>query len=179
MRPDKKLKKMKKKKDRLTWQNAEPWNLVKKHLDVWDGDKQRDASEVGPLALGYLGEFGGRPFFFFLHFSDPDHNGHKYGENSEHYSGAIITCDGWLVKLRRKLTELGIADRTLIYVTTDHGFDEGEKSHKNAPHIWIATNDKSIAAAAGDQMDITPTILAREGVDPAVLSPPLPGRPLF
>jgi predicted AlkP superfamily pyrophosphatase or phosphodiesterase len=157
---------------------AEPWNVVKTHFDVWDGDKQRDASEVGPLALGYLGKYASTPFFFFLHFSDPDHAGHKHGENSDEYSNGIIECDKWLGEIRLKLASLGIADKTLIYVTTDHGFDEGMPTHKNAPEIWLITNDKSVTASSGDQMDITPTILKRDGIDPASVQPSLPGKPL-
>ena len=158
---------------------AEPWNLVKNHLDVWDGDKQRDASEVGPAALNYLRKFSGSPFFFFLHFSDPDHNGHRYGENSDQYSNGIITCDKWLGDVKRELAELGISDRTLIYVTSDHGFDEGLRSHKNAPYVWLATNDKRIKADAADQMDIAPTILERDGIPPETMSPKMPGKTLF
>ncbi|MFA6448331.1 MAG: alkaline phosphatase family protein [bacterium] len=167
------------KQKKLKIRPAEPWNNAKAHLDVWDGDKQRDAAEVGPFALEYVRKYAAEPFFFFLHFSDPDHNGHKHGENSKEYSDAIITCDKWLGGLREKLAAHGIADKTLIYVTADHGFDEGLRTHKNAPYVWLATNDKGITAAAGDQMDITPTLLKREGLDPVAIQPPLPGKPLY
>jgi predicted AlkP superfamily pyrophosphatase or phosphodiesterase len=167
------------KKKKAMQRPAEPWFNAKASLDVWDGDKQRDADVVGPLALGYLQQYAAKPFFFFLHFSDPDHNGHRFGENSDNYSNAIITCDEWLGKLRVKLAELGIADKTLIYVNADHGFDEGMRMHKNAPYVFLATNDKGITAKSGDQMDIVPTVLKREGLDPASFQPPLPGKPLF
>lgn len=157
---------------------AEPWNLVKAHLDVWDGDQQRDADVVGDKALQYLKNFADRPFFFFLHFSDPDHNGHRSGENSNEYANGIILCDEWLGRVRKQLETLGIADRTLIYVTTDHGFDEGKPMHANAPHTWLVTND-NLTAQYGDQMDIAPTILKRVGIDPDGFNPPLPGKPLF
>jgi hypothetical protein len=45
--------------------------------------------------------------------------------------------------------------------------------------VFLATNDKGIKAPSGLQMDITPTILKRYGIDPASFQPPLPGKPLF
>jgi len=158
---------------------AEPWNLVKNHMDVWDGDKGRNASKVGPQALNYLDEYGKKRFFFFLHFSDPDSKGHAFGENSDEYSNAIITCDTWLGEIRNRLKELGIDQNTLIYVTSDHGFDEGKKTHGNAPYVWLATNDSDLIAKEGDQMDIAPTILERLGIDVAIFQPVMPGKLLY
>jgi hypothetical protein len=65
----------------------------------------------------------------------------------------------------------------LVYVSADHGFEVGTKNHRNAPHIFLATSDPSVSQA-GQQRDITPTILRAMGVDLAKISPALPGRPL-
>lgn len=169
--------KVKGKKKKKAMQPAEPWNIARKNIDVWDGDKSRHADEVGALAFGHLNEYKKKRFLFFIHFSDPDHAGHKFGENSAEHEKAIILCDTWLGKLRGELAELGIDGRTALLVTTDHGFDEGARSHKNAPHIWLAANRKSNVKSA-DQMDVAPTVLKLFGVDTKSAKPPLPGKPL-
>ena len=40
----------------------------------------------------------------------------------------------------KKLKELQLCDKTLIYVTADHGFDEDRKGHADAPYFFLATN---------------------------------------
>jgi len=172
-------KKIKKKKKADIPVTPEPWHLIRPNIDVWDGDISRSAAEVGPLSIKHIEQHASQSFFFFLHFGDPDRNGHDFGENSKEYEQGIILCDTWLGAMLHKLEDLGIADRTLIYVTTDHGFDEGGFHHRNAPHIWLVTNDTSITNVNGDQMDIVPTILKREGIDPESVKPSLPGKPLF
>lgn len=156
---------------------GEPWYLVYKNMDVWDGEKARDATVVGPLALGYLDKYGKDRFFMFFHFSDPDSKGHKSGENSQQETDAYILCDKWLGEVVSKLKSQGIYDKTLVYVTSDHGFDEGAKSHKNAPYTFLASNDKNVTKN-GNQKDIVPTILAEMGVDSAKFEPKLPGKSL-
>jgi hypothetical protein len=53
----------------------------------------------------------------------------------------------------------------------------GTDHHGNATHIVLATSDPSVTQA-GQQRDITPTILRAMGVDLAKISPTLPGKPL-
>ncbi len=136
----------------------------------------------GPVMLRALRSLKDRAFFAFFHFSDPDHAGHTYGENSQEYSEAITLCDLWLGRIVATLQELGIFDKTLIYVTTDHGFDEGRKTHSNAPEIWLVTNDPAVASPEEGialQGDIVPTILERLGFELGALEPSLPGRSLL
>jgi len=155
---------------------GEPFYLTKRRLDVFDSD-QRSADETGPLCLKYLAQFKEPRFLAFLHFSDPDHAGHKHGIDSREYREAAIACDDWLGKIVGWLNEQGLRDVTPIYVTTDHGFDEHGKSHSNAPHGWLATNDKCVTRG-GIIADIAATILWRFGVDLAKLDPAPVGRPL-
>lgn len=53
----------------------------------------------------------------------------------------------------------------------------GTTHHKAAPYVFLASNDKHVSRN-GCRADITPTILARLGVDPAKLTPALDGEPL-
>ena len=140
------------------------------------------AERNGPLMLRALEALKGKPFFAFFHFSDPDHAGHNHGENSREYSAAIRLCDRWLGEIVSKLRELGIYERTLIYISTDHGFDEGRRSHLNAPDIWFVTNDPRVMPlpdGMATQRNIAPTILERLGFDLDSLEPPLPGQSLL
>jgi len=132
---------------------------------------------VGKKTLELLEQNRNRKFFFFVHFADPDHQGHKYGENSKEYNDALIACDVWLGKIIKKLKELNLYEKTLIYVTADHGFDEGEKDHRDAPYIFLATNDPAVMRR-GTRADIAPTILERFGIDLSKIEPPLDGHPL-
>jgi len=140
------------------------------------------AERNGPIMLRALEALKDQPFFAFFHFSDPDHAGHAHGENSQEYSEAIETCDRWLGEIVSELKELGIYEKTFIYVTTDHGFDEGRSSHRAAPEIWLVTNDPQVVPperSEANQRDLAPTILERFGFELAWIEPPLPGRSLL
>lgn len=156
---------------------GEPFYNAKPAIDLFQGDNARPADEVGKLALDSLDQYSKGRFFAFFHFGDPDSAGHKYGENSQEYSNAIIEVDQWLGRIVEKLKELGIYEETRIYVTSDHGFDEGKTTHSMAPYVFLATNDPAIEQR-GDQRDIVPTILTRMGVDISKVNPPLLGRSL-
>jgi predicted AlkP superfamily pyrophosphatase or phosphodiesterase len=162
----------------LCYLPAEPYFLTKNNIDVYDNN-HADASVVGPKALGYIDRFASRRFFFFFHFSDPDHAGHKFGENSQQYSDAIVICDDWLGRIIDKLDEHGIYECTTIYVTTDHGFDEGAHAHRDAPDIWFVSNEPGLKSVLADQRDVAPTVLSRFGIDVSSIRPKLPGRSLL
>jgi predicted AlkP superfamily pyrophosphatase or phosphodiesterase len=155
---------------------GEPFFLTKKHLDVFDVE-QRDADIVGPLCLRYLKQYKAMRFFAFLHFSDPDHAGHLHGSDSSQYRQAMVDCDKWLGRIILWLKQENLYGSTLIYVTTDHGFDLHARDHNNAPHSWLVTNDKCVGKG-GIIADIAATILVRFGVDLAKLTTPLLGKPL-
>ena len=157
---------------------GEPYYLVRPGITVWDGDQMRPASAVGEKAVSYIRDYAkkGR-FFLFVHFPDIDLSGHRYGEASEAYDSAMVECDRWLGKIMTELETQGIDGRTLVYVSADHGFELGSKTHGHAPHIFLATSDPSVTQA-GQQRDITPTILRAMGVDLAKIDPALPGKPL-
>lgn len=157
----------------------EPWCQVKKNLDTFENGLGENAA-VGEQALALLEQHkGAERIFAFFHFWDPDHTGHAEGEASAAYSKKILDDDAWLGKIVAKLEALGLYQQTLIYVVTDHGFDEGLKSHANAPFGVMGTNDPAVIRS-GDRKDVAPTILKRFGVslDAAGDIPAVDGTPL-
>jgi hypothetical protein len=155
---------------------AKPYFHAKDHMDMFlNGVGENE--NVGMEALENLEKYKDRRFFFFIHFAQPDHAGHSYGENSQEYTDAIKSDDEWTGKIVQKLKELGLYDETLLYITADHGFDEGRKTHSYAPFVFLASNDPNLARN-GDRADITPTILKRFGLDLSKIEPSLDGAPL-
>jgi len=155
---------------------AQPFAKTKDAMDVFmNGLTTNDA--VGAKTLELLARYGTNKFFFFVHFAESDHQGHLFGENSKEYNDALISEDMWLGRILSKLKALGLYEATRVYVTADHGFDEGQKRHHNAPYVFLATNDADLVGM-GKRVDIAPTILARFGVDLSTLQPPLDGHSL-
>jgi arylsulfatase A-like enzyme len=156
--------------------NGSPYYTMHKNVDQWHFGLMRD-SRVGNKTLAMLDQYYTKPFFFFVHFAEVDHAGHKFGEWSKQYDAAIVSGDKQLGRIMDKLEELGVSEKTLIYVTADHGFDVGAKMHHHAPYVFLATNDQTVVRG-GTRADIAPTILARLGVDLSKIAPPLDGEPL-
>lgn len=154
-----------------------PYYTMHKACDVWEYGLMED-EKVGTVAMQMLEKFKDKPFFFFVHFATVDHQGHRFGENSKEYNDALISNDAWLGKIMAKLKELGLYDKTIIYVTADHGFNEGGTGHSYAPYVFLGTNDP-LVKRNGMRQDIAPTILARFGVDLSKFQPPLDGEPLI
>lgn len=171
-------------KNKLTVENgqkyllidAEPYHYSYKNIDVFiNGLKTNEI--VGLKTISYLQEYKDETFFFFVHFAEIDHQGHMFGENSQQYSQALQSCDYWTGKIIESLKQLNLYNKTIIYVTADHGFDEGQRTHNNAPYIFLATNDPKVKHD-GDRRDITPTILKTFGLDLNKIQPRLDGQPL-
>jgi hypothetical protein len=142
---------------------GQPWCYTKDFLDYYENDLRLN-EVVGGRALELLEQHQSDLFFAFFLFRDPDVTGHVAGEDSDDYSRVMIEVDGWLGQIMAKLQDLGIADRTLVYVTTDHGFDEGLYRHGNAPYGFLATNDP-LVVREGDRRDLAATILETYGID--------------
>ncbi len=161
------------------------WNIygnifynTQSNVDIYDNTyNYRTSDEIGESTLKYLEEYYTNRFVFLAHFSEPDISGHKYNESSIQYSEGIVTVDRWLGKIMDKLKSLGIYEKTLIYVVSDHGFDRDGYYHWCAPYTFLATNDPIIMRNA-DRKDITPHILDRIGIDVEKIYPRMDGRPL-
>ena len=156
---------------------GKPYYNSKDGMDLFLNGLMENA-KVGEKTLELLEKYRDKRFFLFVHFAEVDHNGHRFGENSKEYNDALISCDTFTGKIVQKLKGLGLYDGTLTYITADHGFDEGMTTHRSAPYVFLATNDAHVRRN-GSRADITPTILARLGVDLSKIDPPLSGKPLI
>jgi hypothetical protein len=155
---------------------GKPYMNCVESMDVWTNGLLLDDA-VGAKTLDLLETYRDKRFFFFIHFAEIDTRGHLFGENSPQSDSAYKSADTWTGRIVDKLKELSLYEKTLVYVTADHGFDEGLKTHNDAPYVFLATNDRQVVRP-GLREDIAPTILERFGLDLSKLTPALDGRPL-
>jgi hypothetical protein len=148
---------------------GQPWCLTKDHLDYYENDLRYN-SLVANRALDLVEAHRADLFVALILFRDPDVTGHVAGEDSSFYTNRLLELDALLGQIVAKLDTLGIHDRTLVYVTTDHGFDEGSNWHNNAPFGFLASNDPLVMRMA-DRKDLAPTILERYGVSRGPIGP--------
>jgi arylsulfatase A-like enzyme len=155
---------------------GKPYYNMSRNTDLFENGLVLD-EKVGKRAIEVIDANKDKRFFLFVHFAEVDHSGHKYGENSKEYNDALISNDKWTGKIIKELKKKGIYKKTLIYITADHGFDEGQKQHSNAPYVFLATNAKNIIRD-GRRQDVAPTILEAFGLDLSKIKPKLDGIPL-
>lgn len=158
---------------------------------------QRRAAQVEERAGPWIERVAGRPFFAWVHFYDPHapytppppYNT-RYAKNP--YDGEVAYTDEILGRLLARLARLGIADRTLVILTADHGEALGE--HKEEEHgffvydvtlrVPLILRMPGRIAAGGRvktearSIDLLPTILDLAGVRTGI-PPGLPGRSLL
>ena len=155
---------------------GKPWYHAGRHCDVWING----LGEGGKLVERVIAELEKRKdrrFFFFIHFAEPDHLGHAFGENSQEYADGFRLDDRYSGLIIDKLKTLGLYQKTLIYVIADHGFDKGKRNHLYAPFVFAGTNDATVVRSVGTREDIAPTILKRFGLDLSRIEPRLDGYP--
>jgi len=160
-------------KTRIRDAPGSPYYNMYTALEVWEFGLIQD-KKVGSRALELLEKYKDKPFFFFVHFAEVDAKGQKHGENSTEYNDALVSNDFWTGKIMDRVKELGLADKTQVYVTSDHGFNEGEKSYSFAPYVFLATNNKEVNRN-GRRQDVAPTILEAFGLDLRIVELPLDG----
>jgi predicted AlkP superfamily pyrophosphatase or phosphodiesterase len=62
-----------------------------------------------------------KPNLCFIHFSDPDDTGHKYGWGSPQQIEAFGGVDKALAEVVKSIQAAGISDRSVLIITADHG----------------------------------------------------------
>lgn len=133
--------------------------------------------------LPLLADFDGKPFFAFLHQKGIDMAGHGVGDRSLQYRVAMIATDQRLKEMLEELERLGMADRTHVFVTTDHGFWHNQHLGGVRPVIgrtWFAAQkDSLLCYKRANVLDVVPTILASFGIDPSTSLPAMPGSSLL
>lgn len=145
----------------------------------------RDAEDITDHALAFVREPRSQPFFLWLHYFDP----HKPYAPPEDLAGELAPyhaeirrVDRELGRLLDELDALGLAERTLVVVTSDHG--EGQGQHGEATHSYFVYESTMrvplIFAGAGVPVGVRARSLARTvDVMPTVLEllglPPLAG----
>ncbi len=141
---------------------SQPFCITKTKVDHFENGLFLE-KHVGEAALGLLEQHRDERILALFHFAQPDDIGHLCGENCPIYSASIVSVDEWLGRIVEKLRDLGIYEKTFIYVISDHGFDETRWNHRNAPYTIMATNDTSVMRH-GDRKDLAPTLLERYGI---------------
>lgn len=155
---------------------GKPWYRVSRHFDLWINGLETN-EKVTERVLIELDKRKDHRFFFFVHFAQPDHLGHQFGENSKEYDSGFLADDRYSGLIIDQLKKLGVYEKTLVYVISDHGFDSGKKSHLYAPFVFAATNDTTTVRKEGTREDIAPTILKKFGLDLSKIEPALDGFP--
>lgn len=75
--------------------------------------------ETAALAANYIRTK--RPAFLFVHLDHVDHVGHGVGHGTPRYYEAVAKADALIGTIREAVAEAGIADETVIIVSSDHG----------------------------------------------------------
>ena len=120
-------------------------------------------------------------FYLRVHFTEPDQDGHGYGDSSPEYKQSMITCDEGVGMILDALEDANVLDTTLVMVGTDHGmYGTG---HGAGPWPDVAddlnelvfvishTSVRHEESIPVSQQDIAPTVLTTMGVDLSPLTP--------
>jgi hypothetical protein len=75
--------------------------------------------ETAALAAAYIK--AKKPNFLFVHLDHVDHAGHEYGHGTPRYYESVAKADRLIGDIRQATIDAGIADDTVILVSSDHG----------------------------------------------------------
>jgi arylsulfatase A-like enzyme len=148
--------------------------------------QRRDGVSVMDAALGWLKARRARPFFCWIHFSDPhfpyDARPETFGDTftERPYDAGIAYADLQVGRLTEFLQSHELSERTLIVVVGDHG--EGLMEHGELQHgmqLYNSTLHVPLIVAGPDfiqpgvrpavpvsHVDVAPTILCSLGIGP-------------
>lgn len=143
---------------------------------------ERKADEMTRRAVELLSDNKDRPFFLFLHYYDP-HQRYEAPEPfasryADGYKAEIAFVDHAFGKLIAAIRTLGLADRTLVVFTSDHGEGLGEHGEDTHSYFLYDTTQHvplilwspgrvpagQVVEAQVRLVDLTPTVLAYVGL---------------
>lgn len=103
------------------------------------------------------------PLFIYCHYLDP-HSPYNRGENKDgepfdRYLSEVALDDGYIKEIADTITELGIEDRTMLVVSSDHGeaFGEHGVEHRHSVNLY-------------EELIHVPLIVRGPGVEPREIS---------
>ncbi|HSS78760.1 MAG TPA: sulfatase-like hydrolase/transferase [Thermoanaerobaculia bacterium] len=158
------------------------------------GGLQRPGGETLKLSQSWLESVKDKPFFFFFHiyephtpYAPPEPYASRY---SSKYDGEIATADHIVGTLVDDLKRLGVYDRALVVLLSDHGEglgDHGEDEHgvllyNEAIHVPLMVKLPKAQQAGGTTgrpvqlLDVAPTVLGLLGLE---VPKPMPGVSLL
>jgi arylsulfatase A-like enzyme/tetratricopeptide (TPR) repeat protein len=147
------------------------------------GGLQRSGEETLKLSQAWLQSVKDKPFFFFFHiyephtpYAPPEPYASRYPLK---YDGEIATADHIVGELIDQLKSLGVYDRALVVLLSDHGEglnDHGEEEHgvllyNEAIHVPLVVKLPKSQSAGGTTarpvqlLDVTPTVLGLLGLE--------------
>jgi len=88
-----------------------------------------------------------KPGILFVHYPDPDSAGHAKGWGSPAHHAAIENCDRGIGVLRQAIAASGVADKTILIVTADHGghlITHGSTDVRDMTIPWVCWGPKII-----------------------------------
>jgi predicted AlkP superfamily pyrophosphatase or phosphodiesterase len=88
---------------------------------------------------------GLKPNVLFVHFPADDKAGHKYGWGSPEQLAVIAKVDTCIGRIRDALAKAGLAEKTFMVVTSDHGgagLSHGPEDPRSRTIPWIATGPR-------------------------------------
>src|SRR6185436_10530728 len=135
---------------------------------------QRPGSATLEVAKKWIGEHQAQPFFFFFHIYEP----HAPYEPS--YDGEIAKADAITGQLLAHLKQLGLYDRAIVILASDHGeglWEHGEDQHgillyRESLHVPLilklphAERAGTSVKTPASLIDLFPTIANLVGVTP-------------
>ncbi len=107
------------------------------------GGLQRPGSETLDLARDWLGQAAGGPFFFFFHIYEP-HTPYRPPEPfasryADPYNGEVAAADRVIGELVAELKDLGVWERAIVVLLSDHGEGLGEHGEDEHGVLLYAT----------------------------------------
>jgi len=144
---------------------------------------QRKGTETARLATTWIEQNKSKPFFFFLHLYEPhvpyDPPEPFASQYQNRYDGEIASADQIAGRFLDELKKLGIYDRAIIVLTSDHGEglgEHGEEQHSILLYRELLQIPLLVKLPASERggttvtspaqlVDIAPTVLGILGVE--------------